>query len=56
MRRTLSLKRESLHELTASDLASVVGGKLTETCYSCLAYISCNILQCVAKDTILCVE
>jgi hypothetical protein len=53
LRRTLSLKREVLQELTAADLTAIAGAappqttKLAETMYSCLAYISCNVLQCV---------
>jgi len=57
-RRTLSLKREVLQEITSSDL-SLVGGAArsdTETMYSCLAYVSCDILRCVAENTLLCVN
>ena len=54
-RRTLSLKREALSELTPAELASVAGGKLTETCYSCMAFISCAVPFClIDRDTLLC--
>lgn len=61
-RRTLSLKREVLAELTAPDLAIVNGAAppktttatevtgVANTAYSCWAYISCNALACVVRD------
>jgi hypothetical protein len=62
-RRTLSLKREVLAELTAADLAHVAGAappettKVIETAYSCLAFISCAIPFCLLRDTDrICVE
>lgn len=53
-RRTLSLKREVLNELTAADLAVVAGAagdSVPQTWYSCLDYLSCNVLGCVLRDT-----
>jgi hypothetical protein len=59
MRRTLSLKREVLTELTAVDLAVVNGAAppplttivvTANTAYSCLDYISCNELACVVRE------
>lgn len=68
-RRRLSLQREVLQELTASDLGSVAGGvsgKLcpgtvgicaADTMYSCLTYISCAMLHtCWAPETLLCLQ
>lgn len=61
-RRTLSLKREVLNELTAADLAVVAGAappqttKVIETAYSCLAYISCAVPFCLLNQTLLCLE
>ena len=54
MRRTLSLTREVLQELTTADLADVVGGGVTDvTCLSCLDYISCWAVQCL-PETFIC--
>jgi hypothetical protein len=59
-RRTLSLKREVLAELTAADLAIVAGAappnpttivNVRDTLYSCYAYISCNVIGCVLDKT-----
>jgi hypothetical protein len=56
-RRTLSLKREALLELTPADLAGVAGGKISDvTCISCMTFISCYITDCIARDTVLCIE
>jgi hypothetical protein len=56
-RRTLSLKREALQELTAADLAVVAGGgTIPATLYSCMAFISCAIPFCLVAPTSLCVE
>jgi hypothetical protein len=57
MHRTLSLKREVLQELTPAELTGLAGaGTPTRpTGASCLDYISCWALQCLAK-TLLCVE
>ena len=54
-RRTLSLKREVLQELTATDLHAVVGGQPTgdQTNVSCLDYISCWAWQCLPR-TLIC--
>lgn len=61
--RRLSLKREVLQELTPADLTAIVGAappeltKIAETMYSCLAYISCNILACIVRDShVVCLE
>jgi hypothetical protein len=43
--RTLSLKREQVQELSTDELRGVVGGG--ETMYSCMAYISCDIVNCL---------
>ena len=48
MKRTLSLKRDVLQELSSDELTSVVGGT-RETLYSCMAYISCDILRCLVE-------
>jgi len=45
--RKLSLKRDVLNELTTDELTGVVGGT-KETMYSCMTYVSCYILDCVA--------
>ena len=59
VRRTLSLKREVLRELTDADLTAVNGAAppdlttivtTANTAFSCLAYISCNPLACVVRD------
>ena len=62
IRRTLSLKREVLRELTDADLTIVNGAAPPQTTtvtdvirtgntdYSCLDYISCNQLACVIRD------
>lgn len=59
-RRTLTLKREALQELSPQDLTAVAGGtttKLGETLYSCLAYVSCDIVHClVYGDSIFCLD
>jgi hypothetical protein len=58
MRRTLTLKREVLQELSPADLSGVAGaGKTTgiDLSISCLAYVSCWPWQCL-QETLLCVE
>jgi hypothetical protein len=45
MPRKLSLKRDVLQELGTDELKDVIGGT-KETLYSCLAYISCDLLRC----------
>lgn len=54
-KRSLTLRRETLAEIDRGDLAAVAGG-LTDTCFSCLDYISCNPLQCIGGDTFICAE
>jgi hypothetical protein len=60
-RRTLTLRREVLLELTEPQLAAVNGAApppvttvvtIVNTGFSCLAYISCNPLACVIRDTV----
>ncbi len=47
-RRSLSLTREVLHELSAADLSAVVGANDTgQTDASCLHYISCWQIECL---------
>lgn len=43
-KRTLSLKRDELSELTSDELSGVVGGV---TQLSCLAYVSCFATACL---------
>lgn len=43
MKRTLSLKRETLAELTSADLGSVVGGDL-------VSGLTCPVLDCLSDD------
>jgi len=50
MRRTLSLRREVLRELSDADLNVVAGGTVPQTWYSCLDFLSCNVLQCATRD------
>lgn len=62
--RRLALKREVLQELSASDLVAVGGAAppdttivVGETWYSCLAYVSCDMLHtCFIARTTLCIE
>ena len=54
-RRSLSLKREVLQELTAAELTGVAGGAPHQTEVSCLDYISCWALQCLPR-TLVCPE
>ena len=53
MTRTLSLKRETLQDLTPAELGAVVGGN---TNISCLDYISCFPWQCVPTFGRDCIE
>ena len=46
MPRKLSLKRDVLQELTPQELGVVVGGT-RDTLYSCMAYVSCDIVNCL---------
>ena len=50
----LALRREVVAELSAADLSAVAGAGVTNTCFSCLDYISCNPAQCWAEDTLIC--
>jgi hypothetical protein len=55
-RRTLSLKREVLAELSDADL-QVVGGAANDTkqtLYSCLEFITCAIPFCLIPRTLVC--
>ena len=50
--RTLNLKRDVLVELSTDELTGVVGGtvktvEVRETLYSCYAYISCGVVECL---------
>ncbi len=47
MPRKLSLKRDVLQELTPHELSGVAGGRDTNTCISCLDYISCWLADCL---------
>jgi hypothetical protein len=61
--RRLSLKREVLSELNTVELALVRGAAIqttevvtpatrtADTAYSCYAYLSCNALACVVRET-----
>lgn len=53
MTRKLSLKRETLQDLTPAELAAVAGGN---TNFSCLDYISCFPWQCIPTFDPRCVE
>jgi len=50
MKKKLSLKNLSVKSFVTEINTQQVkgGGGLDDTLYSCMAYISCNILQCVA--------
>lgn len=53
--RSLSLKRDVLQELTTDELAGVTGGT-RETLYSCLAFISCGVVECLPTIKDRCIE
>jgi hypothetical protein len=57
LRRTLTLKREVLQELSPADLNGVVGAAITtgNTGISCLDYVSCWVWQCL-PETFICPE
>lgn len=46
MTRRLALRREVLRELSTDELAAVVGGT-RDTFYSCLDFVSCDLIRCV---------
>lgn len=48
--RKLTLKHESLQELTSGELDAVAGAG-TQTQFSCLPYVSCWWFQCVVTLT-----
>ena len=49
--RKLALKREVVAELADADLRAVAAGEaVTNTCFSCLTFISCNPLQCLISQ------
>lgn len=48
MKRTLSLKRTVVRELTSDELGAVVGGGPLSL--SCLDYVSCNLLDCLSVE------
>ena len=50
MKRTLSLKRSVLRELTSDELGAVAGA---DGSLSCLDYVSCNLLDCVTVRTVV---
>ena len=50
--RRLRLSRETLRNIGTDDMSRAAGGKLTQTCYSCLTYVSCDFVRCVVTDAI----
>lgn len=42
MKRTLALKKDTLSELTTTELGGIVGGSVSPTCYTCV--------QCLIED------
>ncbi|HVF06179.1 MAG TPA: hypothetical protein VNA20_15160 [Frankiaceae bacterium] len=61
MTRKLSLKRETLQELTTDELHGVAGAAQTrqglcETMFSCMTFISCNVVECLPTVKDPCVE
>ncbi len=52
-KRTLSLKRDVLRDLTTDELRDVAGGA---TGFSCLDYISCYPTQCLPTFDNRCIE
>lgn len=49
MPRKLSLRREVLTEIDTPGLAAVVAAGPTNTCFSCLTFVSCNPVHCVTR-------
>lgn len=53
MNRKLGLKREVLSELTDVDLRGLAGGQGgTDTCASCMTFVSCHLTECILKPTL----
>lgn len=48
MTRKLALKKDVLQELTTDDLRGVVAGT-RDTLYSCLDFVSCDIVNCLLE-------
>lgn len=48
MTRTLSLKKDVLQELTTDELRGVVAGT-RDTLYSCMDFVSCDIVNCLLE-------
>ena len=47
--RRLRLSVETLRVLEGDQLRKAAGGALTNTCNSCLDFVSCDVLQCVVN-------
>lgn len=55
MKRTLTLKKESLAELTPDELGSVVGGTVvTRTCTPIVSYVPCAVVGSVLQSCMTC--
>ena len=55
-RRTLSLKREPLQELSTDELTGMAGGKPSDwSCASCMTYVSCHFTDCIGNTLNTCV-
>jgi hypothetical protein len=52
MKRTLTLHRDVLTELTAGELAYVVGGQITQNCQSLDFCETVPLRQCLEKHTV----
>ena len=48
----LRLHRETIKILSEADLRRAAGAGLSNTCYSCLTYVSCNLLDCYTGNCI----
>ncbi len=48
MKRSLSLKKETLAELATDDLRGVVGGSAGPTCYTCVDCVVDRITEAIA--------
>lgn len=54
MNRRLALRREVLGELTDVDLSALAGGQGgSDTCASCLTFVSCHLTDCILRPTIV---